>query len=208
MTAAWDQAHGDPIDPTVDAGHHSPPVGPRPVEPRADTATSAVTSVAFGDSRGTRGAATHYPDVGCSPRFGTHAAALALNRQTFQGADHPAGARTHLRRGLSDDELAAVIRWIVRTWLEVQRGQRSPKSLTGLLAPHLLYGLRYDRREPGQPPVTAAGLGPIRMQRPGAHQAHAVVIVRDTASAWGAVVVGVRRRSSGAWLVTEMVKLS
>ncbi len=56
-----------------------------------------------------------------------------------------------LRRHLTDDELRSVARWVVRTYLEVERGHRDARPLRPLLAPHLYFALEEAERSRAAP---------------------------------------------------------
>ncbi len=64
-----------------------------------------------------------------------------------------------LRRGLTDEELRAVARWVVRAYLEVERGYRDVRVLRPFLAPHLYFGLENAQKRPGSVPVTTRDVG-------------------------------------------------
>ena len=113
-----------------------------------------------------------------------------------------------VRRDLSDDELRAVARLVVRTYLEVERGQRDPRVLRRFLAPQLAFDVEQRTRRPGAPPVTAGDVGGALFNRVGVRRGYAVVTVRDADCRWRAVTVVLRRTDTGAWHVTELRRIN
>lgn len=109
------------------------------------------------------------------------------------------------RRGLSDEELAAVVRWVARAWLEVDRGQRPVQAVARFLSPTLAYGLANATRPVGAPAVTARDVGGVRLERVGRWKAFAVVAVRHL-DGWGAMMFTLRRDESGAWRIIEICR--
>lgn len=109
-----------------------------------------------------------------------------------------------LRRGLTDEELRAVARWVVRAYLEVERGHRDVRALRPFLAPHLYFALQNVERRPGSAPVAARDVGGARFDRIGASKGYAAVVVREADGRWGAIVLVLRRDDDDAWRVIDL----
>lgn len=112
-----------------------------------------------------------------------------------------------MRRDLTDEELAAVARGVVRAYLEVQRGHRDVRVLRAVLAPHVYMALKKVQRPPGAAPVLGDGVGGVQFSRLGAGKGYAVVVVRDTDGRWGAVMLVLRRGDAGGWQVMDLRRL-
>ncbi len=112
-----------------------------------------------------------------------------------------------LRRGLADEELRAVARWVVRAYLEVERGHRDIRMLRHFLAPHLYFALETADRRPGSRPVAAGDVGGAHFNRLGAGRGYAAVVVRDLDGRWRAVTLVLRRNDAGAWLVVDLRRI-
>ena len=98
-------------------------------------------------------------------------------------------------------------RWVVRTYLEAARGLRDPRVLRPFLAPHLYFGLEERRRAAGDVPVSGADIGGAQFSRLGTGKGYAVVVVRDPAGRWHAVMLVFLRAASRAWHVVAMQTL-
>lgn len=109
-----------------------------------------------------------------------------------------------LRRGLTDEELRAVVRWVVRVYLEIERGHRDVRVLRPFLAPHLYFGLENVERRLGSTPVAARDVGGAHFNRLGAGRGYAAVVVRDADGCWRAVTLVLRRNDAGAWQVIDL----
>ena len=112
-----------------------------------------------------------------------------------------------LRRGLTDEELRAVSRWVVRAYLEVERGYRDVRVLRPFLAPHLYFGLENAERRPGSAPLAAGDVGGAHFSRLGAGKGYAAVVVRDADARWRAVTLVLRRSDAGAWQVIDLRRI-
>ena len=110
-------------------------------------------------------------------------------------------------RDLTDEELRAVSRWVVRSWLEVERGHRHARTLRSLLAPHLYFALEQAVRRPGAPAVAARDVGGAQFNKIGKASGYAVVVVRDADGRTRAVTVVMRRSPSGAWHVVDLRRI-
>lgn len=113
------------------------------------------------------------------------------------------GAR---RAGPTDDELAAVLRWIVRLLLEVERGYRPTAVLRRFLAPHLLFDLESAARAPGAPSVAERDVGGARFQRIGRRRGFGVVVIKEADGQWAALMLTLVRDDAGAWRVVEITR--
>lgn len=109
-----------------------------------------------------------------------------------------------LRRDFTDDELRAVARWVVRTYLEIEAGHRNARALRRLLAPHLYFALDQEQRRPGARPVAVRDVGGALFNRVGAGKGYAVVVVREQTGRWSAITVVMRRSQTGSWQVVEL----
>jgi hypothetical protein len=109
-----------------------------------------------------------------------------------------------LRRGLTDEELRAVARWVVRAYLEVERGHRDVRVLRPFLAPHLYFALENADRRPGSAPVAARDVGGAQFNRLGAGKGYAAVVVREADGRWRAIVLVLRRDDAGTWRVIDL----
>lgn len=98
-------------------------------------------------------------------------------------------------------------RWVVRTYLEVERGHRHVRALRPFLAPHLYYRLQNVQKDPGSPQVAAADIGGARFNRLGADKGYAVVVVHDVDGRTRAVTVVLRRNAAGMWQVIELQRV-
>ena len=113
-------------------------------------------------------------------------------------------AAPRLRRGPSDDELAAILRRLARLWLEVERGYRPPSVLQRFLAPHLFFELENAARKAGAPPVGKDDVGGSRFQRIGRRHAFGVVVIREAEGHWAALMLALLRDERGGWRVVEI----
>ena len=111
------------------------------------------------------------------------------------------------RRDLSDEELRAVARLVVRTYVEVERGQRDPRALRRFLAPQLQFDVEGRTRRPGAVPVGSRDVGGAQFNRIGAGRGYAVVTVRDEDGRWRAVTLVLRRTSTGTWHVVDLRRI-
>ena len=109
-----------------------------------------------------------------------------------------------LRRGLTDEELRAVAHWVVRAYLEIERGHRDVRVLRPFLAPHLYFGLENAERRIGSAPVAARDVGGAHFNRLGAGKGYAAVVIRDLDGRWRAVTLVLRRYGAGAWQVIDL----
>lgn len=112
-----------------------------------------------------------------------------------------------LRRDLTDEELRAIARGVVRAYLEVERGHRDVRILRPFLAPHLYFGLEQAERRPGVSPVAARDIGGAQFNRIGAGRGYAVVVVRDADGRWRAVTLVLQRNEAGSWQVVELRRI-
>lgn len=127
-----------------------------------------------------------------------------LSRQNARHGDRREQVTRRLPRGLSDEELRAVARWVVGAYLEVERGHRDVRVLRPFLAPHLYFGLENAERRPGSAPVAAGDVGGAHFNRLGAGKGYAAVVVRDADGRWRAVTLVLRRDDAGAWQVVDL----
>ena len=109
-----------------------------------------------------------------------------------------------MRRGLTDEELRAVARWVVRAYLEVERGLRDVRTLRPFLAPHLYFGLENVPRRPDAAPVGSGAVGGAAFSRIGTGTGYAVVVVHEADGRSRAVTLVLRRSHAGAWQVIEL----
>ncbi len=109
-----------------------------------------------------------------------------------------------LRLGLTDVELRAVARWVVRAYFEVERGYRDVRVLRSFLATHLYFGLENADRRPGSAPVAAGDVGGAQFNRLGAGKGYAAVVVHDADGRWRAVTLVLRRNDAGGWQVIDL----
>ncbi len=112
------------------------------------------------------------------------------------------------RRDLTDEELRAVARWVVRTQLEVERGHRPAKALRTVLAAHLYHALEHAERPAGAPAVAARDVGSASFNRLTATTGYAVVVVRETDGRWEALTVVLRRNDRGIWQFIDILRAS
>ena len=112
------------------------------------------------------------------------------------------------RRDLTGDELRAVTRWVARTQLEVERGQRPAKALRAVLAPHLYHALEHAERPAGAPSVAAHDIGSASFTRLTATTGYAVVVVREADGRWEALMMVLRRSVRGVWQFVDIVRAS
>jgi hypothetical protein len=110
------------------------------------------------------------------------------------------------RRTLQPEELAAVVRWIARTWLEIERGHRNPLELRRYLAPHLAFGLEHAIRPTGVPAVTRSDIRGVQVERIGRRTAYGVVAIREADGTGSALMFELRRDTTGSWKVTEVLR--
>lgn len=109
-----------------------------------------------------------------------------------------------VRRGLTDEELRAVARWVVRAYLEVERGYRDVRMLRPFLAAHLYFAVENAERRPRSAPVAARDVGGAQFNRLSAGKGYAVVVVRDADGRWRAMMLVWRRDDVGAWRVIDL----
>ena len=98
-------------------------------------------------------------------------------------------------------------RWVVRAYMEAERGLRDPRVLRPFLAPHLYFGLEERRRTAGDAPVSGGDIGGAQFSRLGTGKGYAVVVVRDSVGRWHAVMLVFLRAASRAWHVVAMQTL-
>jgi hypothetical protein len=90
--------------------------------------------------------------------------------------------------------------------LEVERGYRPPDVLRRYFAPHLMFDLESAQRPTGAPPVAAADVGGARFQRIGRRRGFGVVVIKEAAGHWAALMLALHRGDAGAWQVVEILR--
>lgn len=129
------------------------------------------------------------------------------NRVAAEGFDAPAGGKRIQRpRGLTDSELAGVIRWVAHVLLEIERGHRSPAALRRFLAPHVAFDLETEQRRAGMQPVSPRDVRGARFERAGRRRGYGVVVVREPDNTWSALMMTLQRTDMGAWTITEIIR--
>ena len=98
-------------------------------------------------------------------------------------------------------------RWVVRTYLEIERGHRDVRTLRPVLAPHLYFALQNAERRPGSPPVASRDVGGAQFNRIGHGKGFAAVVVRDADGLWDAIMLTFRRTEGGAWRVIDIQRV-
>lgn len=118
------------------------------------------------------------------------------------------GQRPGRRRGPSDEELVALLRYFARLLLEVERGFRPPAVLRRFLAPHLAFDIEHAARPrpTGAPAVAVGDIGGVRFQRAGRRQAFGVVVIKEADASWRAMMLRLRRDDAGAWRIVEILR--
>lgn len=111
------------------------------------------------------------------------------------------------RRGPTDEELAAALRFIARALLEVERGHRPASMMRRFLAPHLAFDLENASRPTNAPAVAARDVGGSQFQRVGRRRGFGVVVVRDLDRSWVALMFVLQRNDAAAWRVVEISRL-
>lgn len=106
----------------------------------------------------------------------------------------------------SEDELAAILRWLARVLLEVERGYRPAGVLRRFLAPHLLFEVENATRPAGTPPVAQGDIGGARFQRIGRRRGFGVVVIKEADGKWSALMFVLQRDDAGAWRVVEITR--
>ena len=95
-------------------------------------------------------------------------------------------------------------RWVVRAYLEVERGHRDVRGLRPFLAPHLYFELENAPRKPHAAPVGSGDVGGAAFNRIGTGKGYAVVVVHEADGRSRAMTLVLRRNHAGAWQVIEL----
>lgn len=108
---------------------------------------------------------------------------------------------------LTDEELRLVAEYIVRRYLEVERGLRSKESLRRYLTGEA-YGRQYSQEASrfGSGGVVRQGdIGQLIFQRDG-DRVFAAAPTREEGDRWGALLLEMHSNGRGAWRVTELTR--
>lgn len=101
-------------------------------------------------------------------------------------------------------ELEALVRWIVRGYVEIRAGQRSALTLRGLVAPKLFRRIRRASTGAARHPVRSGDLGGAMVTRLGYDRVYGVVAVRELEERWDVIMIELRRTQKGTWQVTDL----